>query len=345
MKEADKKESPEYLRVSLSSAMWLDLKKGLFWRNAKSPCVNLLVTYDEGCYANCAYCGLARARAGAWTKKSFIHVGWEKYLTLEILRRVAEREDRVKRVCISMITNKRCIGDAIEILREFRKCSPVKLSVLASSSIIGKSDMKAMKEAGADKIGIAVDAATPQIFDRLRGKSVSGPHSWELYWQRIAEAVAIFGKGNVGVHLISGLGETEREMCATLQRVRDCGAETHLFSFLAEPNSAMEDVPQPEIGHYRRMQLARYMIDSGVSKYSDFSFSSSGRVEDFGISRERLDEVIDSGAPFETSGCKGSDGEVACNRPYANTIIPEIRNFPFKPTPDDIEKIRTELFG
>jgi biotin synthase len=325
--------------------MWLDLKKGLFWRNAKSPCVNLLVTYNEGCYANCAYCGLARARAGGWTEKSFIHVGWEKYLTSEILRRVAEREDRVKRVCISMITNKRCIGDTIEILGEFRKATQVKLSVLASPTIIGTNDMKAMKDAGADKIGIAVDAATPQIFDRLRGRSVSGPHSWELYWQRIGEAIPIFGKGNVGVHLIVGVGETEREMCATLQRVRDCGAETHLFSFLAEPNSAMENVPQPRIGQYRRMQLARYMIDSNISSFSDFYFSDSGRLEDFGISRARLDEVMDSGTPFMTSGCKGSDGEVACNRPYANTIIPEIRNFPFKPTPEDIEKIRAELFS
>lgn len=343
MNESHKKESPEYLRVSLSSAMWLDLKKGLFWRNAKSPCVNLLVTYDEGCYANCAYCGLARARAGEWTKKSFIHVGWEKYLTFEIISRVAEREDRVKRVCISMITNKRCIGDTIEIVGEFRKATQVSLSVLASPGIIGTNDMKAMKDAGADRMGIAVDAATPGLFDRLRGKGVSGPHKWELYWQRIGEAIPIFGKGSVGVHLIVGVGETEREMCAALQRVHDSGAETHLFSFLAEPNSAMENVPQTRIGQYRRMQLVRYMIDSNISSFSDFYFSDSGRLEDFGISREKLDEVIDSGIPFMTSGCTGPDGEVACNRPYANTIIPEIRNFPFKPLESDIEKIRTEL--
>jgi len=325
--------------------MWLDLKKGLFWRNAKSPCVNLLVTYNEGCYANCAYCGLARARAGAWTNKSFIHVGWEKYLNAEIISRVAEREERVKRVCISMITNKRCIGDTVEILGEFRKATQVKLSVLASPTIIGTNDMKAMKETGADKIGIAVDAATPELFDKLRGKSVSGPHNWELYWQRIEEAIPIFGKGNVGVHLIVGVGETEREVCVTLQRVHDCGAETHLFSFLAEPGSAMENVPQTRMGQYRRMQLARYMIDAGISPFSDFYFSDSGRLEDFGISREKLDEVIDSGTPFMTSGCTGPDGEVACNRPYANMIIPEIRNFPFKPTRDDIENVRRELFS
>ena len=45
--EQEVKESPEYLRMSLSSAMALRFRSGLFHRNAKSPCVNLLMTYDE----------------------------------------------------------------------------------------------------------------------------------------------------------------------------------------------------------------------------------------------------------------------------------------------------------
>ncbi|MFH1422244.1 MAG: radical SAM protein [Planctomycetota bacterium] len=343
MKEAEKKESPEYLRISLSSAMWLDLKNGLFWRGAKSPCVNLLVTYDEGCYANCSYCGLARKRPGKWAKKSFIHVGWNKYLTTELIKRVAEREKIVKRACISMITNKRCVGDTIEILSEFRKSSSVKLSVLLSPTVITKSDIEAMKNAGADKVGIAVDAATPKLFKKFRGEEVSGPHVWEVYWERVEEAVSVFGKGNVGVHLIVGIGETEHEMCAILQKVHDVGAETHLFSFLAEPESAMAEVPQPQLGHYRRMQLARYIIDNNISSLSKFEFSQEGRLENFGIPQDKLDEVINSCTPFETSGCTGADGAVACNRPFANTIIPEVRNFPFKPNEEDIEKIRADL--
>ncbi|HIE05850.1 MAG TPA: radical SAM protein, partial [bacterium (Candidatus Stahlbacteria)] len=52
-------ESPEYLKMSLAAAMTLDLKDGLFFRNAKSPCINLLLTYDSGCIGSCAYCGLS----------------------------------------------------------------------------------------------------------------------------------------------------------------------------------------------------------------------------------------------------------------------------------------------
>ncbi len=337
-------ESPEHLRMSLSTAMWLDYATGKFMRNARSWCINLLLTYKEGCYANCAYCGLARKREGSYEEKSFIHVDWPAYPTEDIIRRIAERAYRTKRTCISMITNKRSIGDTIEITGELVRGTPVPVSVLASPTITGRPEMEAFRNAGADKIGIAVDAATPGLFEKLRGGGVSGPHKWDVYWRRILEAVEIFGGENVGVHMVTGLGETEREMLSTIQRIQDYGASTHLFSFLAEPGSALQDSPQPPLEQYRRVQIGRYLIDTRLANASQFSFDAQGRLASFGISEEKLGEVISSGEPFRTSGCTGNDGEVACNRPYANTILPEIRNYPFAPRPDDVEKIRQEIW-
>lgn len=338
------RESPEYLRMSLSTAMWLDYKTGLFLRNAKSWCINLLLTYGEGCYANCAYCGLARKREGKYEKKSFIHVDWPVLPTADIVKRIDERSSRIKRTCISMITNKRSIGDTIEITGELRRGTTVPVSILASPTIITRREIEAFKYAGADKIGIAVDAATSEIFEKLRGKGVSGPHNWDLYWQRIREAVEVFGSENTGVHLVTGLGETEKEMASAIQRVHDYGASTHLFSFLAEPGSAMNDVKQPALGLYRRIQLARHIIDSGIAQAGQFTFDDAGRLTSFGLDEKTLEEVINSGEPFRTSGCTGSDGEVACNRPYANTIIPEIRNYPFKPREHDVAEIREQIW-
>lgn len=341
---AEVKESPQYMRMSLSTAMWLDYKTGRFLRNAKSWCINLLLTYTEGCYANCAYCGLARKREGKYEKKSFIHVDWPMHPTAEIIQRIDERADRIKRTCISMITNKRSVGDTIEITGELRRHTPVPVSVLASPTIITRTEIQAFKDAGADMIGIAIDAATTELFEKLRGRGVKGPHKWEAYWQRVRESVEVFGPQNVGVHLVTGLGETEREMLSTMQRVRDYGASTHLFSFLAEPGSAMQEEPQPPLSQYRRIQLGRYLIDNGIAGVGQFAFDDSGRLTSFGTDQAKLDEVIDSGEPFRTSGCAGEDGEVACNRPYANTIIPEIRNYPFKPREQDVTEIRGQLW-
>ena len=56
------------------------------------------------------------------------------------------------------------------------------VSILISPTLMDRNDLEAMKDAGAERIGVAIDAATPDLFDRLRGKAVGGPHRWERYW-------------------------------------------------------------------------------------------------------------------------------------------------------------------
>ncbi|MFQ6065541.1 MAG: hypothetical protein ACE5L6_08705, partial [Candidatus Bathyarchaeia archaeon] len=57
---AEKLESPKYVRISHAAAMTMGILPGKFLRNAKLYCINLLLTYDEGCMGRCAYCGLSR---------------------------------------------------------------------------------------------------------------------------------------------------------------------------------------------------------------------------------------------------------------------------------------------
>ena len=230
--EQEVRESPEYLRMSLSSAMALRLRGGLFHRNAKSPCVNLLMTYEKGCIANCAYCGLARERSGKYVDKSFIRVEWPVYSLDEIIENIQKyQKSEIKRVCISMITNPRGPADLVSILHKMRPAINIPISLLVSPTIISESDLVNFREGGADRIGIAVDTATPELFDHIRGKSARGPHKWDTYWEKIETAMEVFGNENVGVHFVVGLGETEKEMIASIQRVRDMGGDTHLFSF------------------------------------------------------------------------------------------------------------------
>ena len=343
--EQEVKESPEYLRMSLSSAMALRLRKGLFHRNAKSPCVNLLMTYNEGCFANCAYCGLARERSGKYADKSFIRVEWPVYSLDEIIESVRKyQESEIKRVCISMITNRRGPADLVTVLHRLRPAIDIPISLLVSPTVISESDLANFKEAGAGRIGIAVDAATPELFDQIRGKTARGPHKWDEYWEKIETTMKVFGSENVGVHFIVGIGETEKEMVQAIQRVRDMGGSTHLFSFFPESGSRLADRPQPPMGQYRRIQLGRYIIDEDLGNMRDFTFDSSDRVSDFGLPEDELDRVINSGKPFETSGCPGEDGQVACNRPYANSLPgPDVRNYPFRPRKSDIARIRGQL--
>ena len=131
--EQEVKESPEYLRMSLSSAMALRLRGGLFHRNAKSPCVNLLMTYEKGCLGNCGYCGLARERSGKYVDKSFIRVEWPVYSLDEIIQNIQKyQKSEIKRVCISMITNRRGPADLVTVLGKMRPAIHIPISLLVS---------------------------------------------------------------------------------------------------------------------------------------------------------------------------------------------------------------------
>ena len=244
-----------------------------------------------------------------------------------------------------MVTNMRAPEDVKSILKKIKSRLKIPLSVLMTPTILTLKDVEDFKLCGADKVGIALDAAKEEIFETYRGKSVNGPHKWGKYWETIDSSIKIFGERNVGIHLMVGLGETEKEMLETIQKIYDKGGVTHLFSFFSENKSPMEKICQPPMGKYLRIQLARYIIDEGIGTFSDFSFDSDERLVTFNIPTKLLDEIIDSGYPFMTGGCRGEDGKVACTRPYGNCLPgPDMRNYPFRPDGDDVLRIRENLF-
>lgn len=338
------------MRTSHAAAMTVGLTPGSFYRGAKLYCLNLLLTYHDGCVARCAYCGLSRARsaAGPWRDHSFIRVDWPIVAVDEVARRIDNGFcPHVERICVSMITHRRAKEDTLSIVGRLHDKAEG-LSALITPTIIDREWLHRLREAGADMVGIAIDASTPGLFDKWRGRGVKGPHRWDKYWRTLAEAVEVFGRYKAGVHLIVGLGETEEEMARTIQRAYDMGALAHLFSFYPEEGSLMQRYAQPPIGNYRRIQLARYLIEKELSEATDMSFNRNGHLIDFGLDADGFESVISSGRPFMTSGCSSSKREGACNRPFSNCTpyqahLGELRNYPFQPDGEDVEIIREQL--
>ena len=112
--------------------------------------------------------------------------------------------------------------------------------------------------------------------------------------------------------MIAGLGETEKELLTAVQKVFDLGVLPALFAFTPVRGTVLEGMNQPEVGSYRRVQLARYLIVAGLVRLSDMGFDAEGKIVDFGLDCTRLNEIVDSGKPFLTSGCAD------CNRPFYN---------------------------
>lgn len=343
-------ESPDYVRTSTAAAMTMGFKPGKFYRDARLYCVNLLLTYEEGCSARCAYCGLSGSRGtpDPQEDQSFIRVDWPTVPLSEVVSRLGrDSTPHVERVCVSMITNLRAREDTLTVVERLKPAAE-RISVLITPTIVDRGWLLELRHAGADMVGVAVDAATPELFDKLRGSGVGGPHEWGKYWRTLEEAVSVFGRMNVGIHIIVGVGETEREMVDTFARAHRMGARVHLFSFFPEEKSLMERQPQPPMDQYRRMQLARYLIEHDLSSPDAMTFDGGDRLAGFGMPEEKLDAIIDLGLPFMTSGCPGKTMDNACNRPFANETPAQaekglMRNFPFPPERRDLDRIRKQL--
>ncbi|OGA38982.1 MAG: radical SAM protein [Betaproteobacteria bacterium RIFCSPLOWO2_12_FULL_62_13] len=341
--------SPEYVQMSTAAAITLGLISGKMHRTACTHCLNLLVTYPEGCRANCAYCGLARHREEArdYADRNFIRVDWPTARYDEVIERVKAGCDKgqFQRMCISMITHPNSNEDTFVLLERWVKEVPqVPVSILSNPTTLEKDDLIRMREMGADIFTVALDAVTPEIFERTRGKGVDSPHKFEHYWRAIEWAAEVFGPEKFGAHLIGGLGETEREILEVAQKIRDMGGHNHMFAFFPERGSLMEDWPPVDRGQWRRVQLARYIIDYAGGTTYDMRFDEEGRVVDFGVSQDKLEGLIGSGKPFRTSGCPGKEDDVsACNRPYGDSSPTDILSFPFALKGRDVEKVRRQL--
>jgi biotin synthase-related radical SAM superfamily protein len=344
--------SPEYVQMSTAAAITLGLVPGRMHRTGCTHCLNLLVTYPEGCRANCAYCGLARHREEArdYADRNFIRVDWPTAPYYEVIERVKAGGDRgrFQRMCISMITHPSSNDDTFVLLEKWvREVPQVPVSILSNPTTLERPDLERMRELGADIFTVALDAVTPEIFERTRGKGVDSPHRYEKYWRTLECAAEVFGPEKFGAHLICGMGETEREILEVAQKIRDLGGHNHMFAFFPERGSLMEDWPAVDRGQWRRVQLARFLIDYRERRVEDMAFDEAERVADFGVPRAQLEAIVASGKPFRTSGCPGKDDDEvsACNRPYGDSSPTDILSFPFAPAKRDLAGIRRQLGG
>ena len=252
------------------------------------------------------------------------------------------------RMCISMITHPRSDADTVAVLRAWtRRIDPaaIPVSILSNPTTMSRDDVVLLQELGADIFTVALDAATPAIFDRTRGKGVQSPHKWDKYWEILLAAREVFGPQKFGAHIIIGMGETEFEALELVQRLVDLGGHSHMFCFFPEKGSLMDHLPATPRDQWRRVQLARYLIDYAGVRVEQMRFDERGRVVDFGLPARRLDRIVQEGVAFRTSGCPGKfrDDVSACDRPYGDSPPSDIASFPFQPNGNDLRTIRKQL--
>lgn len=254
------------------------------------------------CAMNCAFCAQARESTANALKLS--RVTWPEHDFGTVLDglAVAARSGAIKRACIQVTVGRASFERTLEVVRAVK----ARLPDLPVDAAILPRDMEqasALLAAGLDHIGIGLDAGSREVFEQVKGRD------WGRIWSFI-EDLAVTYPGRVAVHIIVGLGETERDVVEVMQHCRDLGVTVGLFAFTPLAGTPMGGRPQPRLEVYRRMQAARYLIYERGVRMENFRFSPDGELIDFGV--DGLTEMLADGEAFRTSGCPD------CNRPFYN---------------------------
>ena len=325
---------PQQIRVSVGSAIILGLIEG---KLDAEPTTAYLMTYKTGkCTANCGFC--PQARNSRSKEELLSRVAWPAFSTNRVLKgiEVAHVNRRIRRVCIQALNYPNVFTHLAALAETIKQHAIIPISV--SCQPLNTQDLQQLANAGVDRIGIALDAATEKLFNEVKGSNAGGPYTWENQFRQLHKALEIFGKGNVSTHLIVGLGETENDTISLIQKCVDMSILPALFAFTPVRGTTLEKKPQPLIEVYRRVQLARYLIAHGCTRSEYMRFDGVGCLTDYGVEKETLTRIVETGKPFLTSGCPD------CNRPFYNEKPSgPIYNYPRNVRKEEIEIIKQQL--
>jgi len=261
------------------------------------PLTAYFLQYSEnGCLARCGFCTQSRSNVGRrdWLGK----VVWP---AVELEAVINAWRDEFKRVCFQTVLKKGFIDEVRVFLREITRVTSLPISLAITP--VHVSILREFRSLGVSELGIGLDALTKELFIKW-GK----PYTWEVYWRFIRDAVEVFGKGNVYVHVIAGLGESLEEALATFRKIYSMGARVALFNYFDTRSMRSIDVK-----YYRILQVALGLIEEGKDplEYIDVSAARFTRQPD-----------IDVLKTLYTRGCPN------CNRPFYTDLPREVYNFP-----------------
>ena len=249
------------------------------------------------CLMNCAFCAQAReSQAGAL---HLSRVTWPEFALADVLDRLPEAvaQGVIRRGCLQVTVTGDAFEQALGIVRAVKAASGLPFDVAILPRDI--EQVRQLLDAGADHIGFGLDAASERVFRQVKGGS------WRRALSLIEETAGAF-PGRGAVHLIVGLGETEREMVERMQWAHDRGLTVGLFAFTPVRGTHLADRPPPDLAAYRRMQAARWLIVHGWVRAEEMTFGEGDRLERLATPVPIIAEA------FLTSGCPD------CNRPFYN---------------------------
>lgn len=121
-----------------------------------------------------------------------------------------------------------------------------------------------LKAAGVDSLGMHLEAVTPEVRARIMpGKAEVDV---EQYMAAFADAVAVFGRGQVSTYILAGLGDSASAILATAERLIALGVYPFVVPFVPVGGTPLADHPPPDAAFMRSIlqPLGRMLAEAGL---------------------------------------------------------------------------------
>ncbi|MDN5345377.1 MAG: lipoyl synthase [Clostridia bacterium] len=245
---------------------------------AVSPWRPLLVDGGGACKAACKYCPdptvqgrpLAEADLGEWA------VGTRGVQGINIIARPYPE----------------VAADLYCLVQKLVVNNPALVIVtLGPGAPIDTWGLQHLKEAGATGVCFSLVAVTRSL-DASTRPGRGGRQWWDTCWELVDTAISLWGPGKVGLTLGLGLGETEQQVMATIQQVRDRGAVSYIYPLMTTAEIKVST------GKLYRVLLARHLITTGQATSNQMQYDDFGQVIHFGVPRDRFYEIMQEAKPF-----------------------------------------------
>jgi biotin synthase len=294
-----------------------------------APPTTAYLMLGERCQRNCAFC--AQARGSQAGDNALSRVAWPPFPAHDVLQalRRAYRAGEIGRTCFQVTVSEGYLEQAARAIEMVRQACDIPICTSVAPRNV--EDVRTLLKAGAERVTIALDAACARLYREIKGGT------WNRTLQLIESSASRY-PGHVGTHLIVGLGETEREMVERIQHMADLQVTVGLFAFTPVKGTRLGNQAPPPLFQYRRVQVARWLIEEKVARSSDFYYDTVGRLKNYGPFTATLPNLLARGEAFCTAGCQD------CNRPYYNERPGGILyNYPRPLTREEVKQALDEL--
>ncbi|KAB8312765.1 MSMEG_0568 family radical SAM protein [Erwinia endophytica] len=125
-----------------------------------------------------------------------------------------------------------------------------------------------MKDAGIDALGMHLEAVTPEVRARIMpGKAQV---SLEYYLEAFADAVAVFGRGQVSTYILAGLGDTPEAILSLSETLIKLGVYPFVVPFVPISGTPLAHHPAPDAAFMSRiLQPLGAMLGEAQLRSSD----------------------------------------------------------------------------